>query len=159
MENKSTNALDSKFYKYLIITSVVTIVIAAYPVTIYASSLQLYSFVCGYIISLINALIGYKLNTMAFNRSVKSFMILVFGGMGIRLVIVMLLLLILLQFTSLDSMSLVGSVFFFYVLFISIEIYFLHIRQTMISKELHAAKDNQGKLKADENDTKADVQS
>lgn len=125
---------DSKFYKYIIIASIVTIAIAVYPVTVYASAIQLYSFVCGYLISLINALLGYKLNTMAFNKSVKSFMILVFGGMGIRLMIVSLLLLILLQFTSLDAMSLVGSVFFFYVLFITIEIYFLHTKQSMINR-------------------------
>ena len=88
----------------------------------------------GYIISLINAIIGYKLNTMAFNKPTKSFMVLVFGGMGIRLIVVMLFLVILIQFTALDSLSLVGSVFFFYTLFISIEIYFLHKIQRQVKK-------------------------
>lgn len=134
---------DSKFFKYIIIASLIAIVIAVYPVTIYASAVQLYSFVFGYLISLLNALLGYKLNTMAFNRSVKSFMILVFGGMGIRLMIVSLLMLILLQFTSLDAMSLVGSVFFFYVLFITIEIYFLHTKQTLLTKLAAAKKENE----------------
>lgn len=125
---------DAKFFKYIIIASLISIVAGIYPVTKYASDIQLYSFVSGYLISLLNALLGYKLNTMAFNRSVKSFMILVFGGMGIRLMIVCLLLLILLQFTQLEAMSLVGSVFFFYVLFITIEIYFLHTKQTLLNK-------------------------
>jgi hypothetical protein len=53
-------------------------------------------------------------------------MILVFGGMGIRLLIVIIFLLILIQFTSVDSLSLAASVFFFYTLFVSIEIFFLH---------------------------------
>lgn len=132
MSDKST---DSRFFKYIIVASLIVIVISVYPVTVYASKIQLYSFVCGYIISLINALLGYKLNTMAFNKSVKSFMVLVFGGMGIRLIIVILFLLILLQFTSLEAMSLTGSVFFFYALFISIEIYFLHTKQSMLNKQ------------------------
>lgn len=126
---------DSRFFKYIIIASLVVIVISVYPVTVYASKIQLYSFIFGYIISLINALLGYKLNTMAFNKSVKSFMVLVFGGMGIRLIVVILFLVILLQFTSLEAMSLTGSVFFFYVLFITIEIYFLHTKQTMLNKQ------------------------
>lgn len=61
-------------------------------------------------------------------------MMLVFGGMGIRLILVMLFLVILIQFTTLDSISLVGSVFFFYTLFISIEIYFLHKKQLQVKK-------------------------
>jgi hypothetical protein len=134
---------DAKFFKYTIIASLVTIVIAVYPVTQYASAVQLYSFVSGYLISLLNALLGYKLNTMAFNKSVKSFMVLVFGGMGIRLMMVSIILLILLQFTQLEAMSLVGSVFFFYVLFITIEIYFLHTKQTLINKLAAAKKENE----------------
>lgn len=126
---------DSRFFKYIISASLIVIIVSVYPVTVYASKIQLYSFICGYIISLINALLGYKLNTMAFNKSVKSFMVLVFGGMGIRLIIVILFLLVLLQFTSLEAMSLTGSVFFFYVLFITIEIYFLHTKQTMLDKQ------------------------
>lgn len=134
-QKKSDRVSDNKFIKYLIAASLIVIIIAIYPVTVYATQIQLYSFISGYLISLINALIGYKLNTMAFNKSVKSFMVLVFGGMGIRLIIVILLLLILLQFTSLEAMSLIGAVFFFYVLFISLEIYFLHKRQLALSKE------------------------
>lgn len=132
------------FFKYIAISSLLVIVLGAYPVWKYFTATQINSFVFGYIISLINAVIGYKLNTMAFSRPTKSFMVLVFGGMGIRLMVVLLLLLILIQFTSLDSFSLVGSVFFFYTLFISIEIYFLH------KKQLQAKKHNPDPIKTDQ---------
>jgi hypothetical protein len=115
-----------KFLKFLIFASIAAAVLSYYPVSVYAGKIQIYSFILGYIISLLNALLGYKLSLMAFNKSVKSFMILVFGGMGIRLLIVIIFLLILIQFTSVDSISLAGSVFFFYTLFVSIEIFFLH---------------------------------
>lgn len=135
---------NSAFFKYLAFSSFLVIIIASYPVWKYFDTVQINSFIYGYFISLINALIGYKLNTMAFNRSTKSFMVLVFGGMGIRMLIVMLLLVLLIQFTSLDSLSLVGSVFFFYTLFITIEIYFLH------KKQLQAKKHNFDPVKQDQ---------
>ena len=115
-----------KFLKFLIFASITAAALSYYPVSVYAGKIQIYSFILGYLISLLNALLGYKLSLTAFNRSVKSFMILVFGGMGIRLLIVIIFLLILIQFTSVDSISLAASVFFFYTLFVSIEIYFLH---------------------------------
>jgi hypothetical protein len=123
--------MDSKysfgrFVKLLLAVSLITFILAAYPVYTYASQVQIYSFAFGYLISLINALIGYSMSVKAFGKSVKSFMVMVFGGMGIRLLIVVIFLVLILQFTSLDSLSLTGSVFFFYTLFISLEIFFLH---------------------------------
>jgi len=126
---------DLIFLKYAAIISLILIAAASYPVYKYASEIQIYSFAAGYGISLLNALIGYKLNTMAFGKPTKSFMVLVFGGMGIRLLIVMLILLIILVYSSLDSMSLVGSVFFFYTIFIILEIYFLQKLQGQAKKD------------------------
>jgi hypothetical protein len=133
MLSKGTN--DLNFLKYAAIISIVIFAAAAYPVYKYASTVQIYSFAAGYGISLLNALIGYKLNTMAFARPTKSFMVLVFGGMGIRLLIVMMILLVILVYTNLDSMSLVASVFFFYTLFIILEIYFLQKLQSQAKKD------------------------
>lgn len=123
--------MDSKysfgrFVKLLLIVSLITFILAAYPVYVYASRVQIYSFALGFLLSLFNALIGYSMSVKAFGRSVKSFMVMVFGGMGIRLLIVIIFLVLILQFTSMDALSLTGSVFFFYTLFISLEIYFLH---------------------------------
>jgi hypothetical protein len=139
-----SNTKQPGFFRYIVISSLIVIVLSSYPVWKYFTVNQINSFVFGYIISLINAVIGYKLNTMAFSKPTKSFMVLVFGGMGIRLMVVLLLLLILIQFTTLDSISLVGSVFFFYTLFISIEIYYLH------KKQLQAKKHNPDPVKTDQ---------
>ncbi|HMT11211.1 MAG TPA: hypothetical protein PKA39_06260 [Ignavibacteria bacterium] len=126
---------DLNFLKYAAIISLILIAAASYPVYKYATEIQIYSFAAGYAISLLNALLGYKLNTMAFGKPTKSFMMLVFGGMGIRLLIVMLILLIILVYSPLDSMSLVGSVFFFYTVFIILEIYFLQKQQAQAKKD------------------------
>lgn len=128
---------SSEFRLYLktaALSSFVVLIIAIYPVMKYSDPVQINSFICGYIISFINGLLGFKLNAMAIGKSVKRFMILVFGGLGLRIIIVILLLLILLQFSIFEAISLLSSVFFFYILFMSIEIYFLHKKQTALKK-------------------------
>jgi len=116
---------DMMFLKYSLFLSVAVLLIAFYPVYVYASKIQIYSIITGYLISLLNIIIGYSLNRSALNKSVKSFMVIVFGSMGLRLIFVAIVLVILLTYTRLESMSLVSSVFFFYFLFVALEIYFL----------------------------------
>ncbi len=116
---------DVMFLKYAILLSLIVLLIAIYPVYKFASKIQIYSFITGYLISFINVVIGYSFNRTAISKSVKSFMVIVFGSMGLRLILVAIILVILLTYTQLDSMSLVSSVFFFYFLFVSLEIYFL----------------------------------
>lgn len=117
---------DPLFFKYVLIASVIVLIAAFYPVYVYASSLQIKSIIYGYLLSLINVLVGYGLTGIAFDKKVKSFMVIVFGGMVVRMFLVAVLLLVLLYIVQLDAWSLVASVFFFYFLFISIEIKFLY---------------------------------
>jgi len=129
-----------RFLKSIAVFSLITFIIAAYPLYKYNSGVQLYSILSGFFISLINALLGFRLNIMAFEKSMKSFMVLVFGGLGLRMIIVIIFLVILLQFSFFEPFSLIASVFFFYILFISIEIYFLHQKQLTLKtiKDKHS---------------------
>jgi len=124
---------DSSFFKIVLIASLVSFVIAAYPVKVYLSEIQIYSVICGYIISLANALAGYRLSEAALRRSSKVFFAFVFGGMGVRMLAVCIILLLLISFSQLDLTSLVGSVFGFYVMFMAIEIYCVHKMQILVS--------------------------
>jgi hypothetical protein len=125
---------DSAFIRYVLYASLIVFVAAYYPVNKYASSLQTSSIIYGYLISLVNVLIGYGLNGIAFEKKVKSFMVIVFGGMIARMLLVAGLLLILLYLAQLDAMSLTASVFFFYFLFIAIEIKFLYKKSSESKK-------------------------
>ena len=124
------------FLKYILVYSAVVLLIAIYPIFFFATKVQALSIAVGYIISFINVLIGYTLNKSALGKNTKSFMVMVLGGMGIRLMIVAILLVLLLNYTQLESISLVSSVFFFYFLFISIEIYFLLKKPGEMGKEV-----------------------
>ena len=126
MEKKN----EPHFLRSLLVVSVVSFLIASYPVLKYLNQLQTYSIISGYLVALINALLGYRLNKMAVNKPVKVFMALVFGGMGIRVLISAILLIVLLKIFNLDDITLLGSAFFFYFLFITIEIYYFHKLQT-----------------------------
>jgi hypothetical protein len=117
---------DFGFLKYVLIASIIVFVVASYPVYLYASPEQIKAIVYGYLISLVNVVIGFSLNNAALGRKTKSFMVMVFGGMLIRMLIVAVLLLALLYIARLEPVMLTASVFFFYFLFISIEIKFLH---------------------------------
>jgi uncharacterized membrane protein (UPF0136 family) len=129
---------DLNFIKHLVIASIIAFVLAVYPVYAYASKLQVYSIISGYVIGLLNALVGYKLNNLAFNKPVKSFMVIVFGGMGVRMMFIAITILILLYFAKLDEVSLVASVFFFYMLFVALEINYLHRKQLLNKKAISA---------------------
>lgn len=122
----ASTVTDSGFTKGIIAASLIVIVVCIYPISVYASQVQVYSFVCGYIIALLNALAGNRLNTLALSKPGKSFMVIVFGSMGLRMMFIVIFLVILIYFAKLDDFALVGSVFFFYIIFVSIEIFYLH---------------------------------
>lgn len=117
------------FFKIIFTASLVAVILLAYPAIKYAASVQIYSFIAGFLISLANAVLGFSLNEMAFKKSARSFVIIIVGGMGIRMIILGIFLVILLQFPVFELTSLVATVFFFYILYMSIEIYYLHYKK------------------------------
>jgi hypothetical protein len=131
LEKKS----EHSFFKNVLIASLLILLAASYPVKVYLSQVQIISIICGYFISLLNAFLGYKLNVMGINKPVKSFMVLVFGGMGLRILVLAILLLVLLRIAGLDEVSLVGSAFFFYIVFMALEVLYFHKRQSNIKTE------------------------
>jgi hypothetical protein len=117
--------LDLHFIRNIFIASIIVLIISAYPLYKYADINRINSIIVGYLISLFNILAGYGFNEMALNRNPKRFMVIVFGSLLIRLVVMSIILLILLTYSGLDSVYLVSSIFFFYFLFISLEIHYL----------------------------------
>jgi hypothetical protein len=117
--------LDLHFIRNIFTASIIVFIISVYPLHKYADINQINSIVVGYLISLFNILVGYGFNEMALSKNQKRFMVIVFGSLLIRLVVMSIILLILLTYTGLDTVYLVSSIFFFYFLFISLEIHYL----------------------------------
>jgi hypothetical protein len=114
-----------KFIKNVLIASFIVFLICVYPLSRYASGSQIISIISGYIISLINVILGYIMIQMALTKGTKSFMVIIFGGMLIRMMIVFIFLILLITYSNFDTTSLITSVFFFYFLFMGLEIYYL----------------------------------
>lgn len=125
-QNRKT---ETSFFKIIFFAIIAVIAVSIYPVIKYASIIQTYSFITGFIISLANAFMGYWLNDAALKRRNNVFMAMVFGGMGLRMIITAAVVILLISFSGLESVSLFSSVFFFYVLFMSIEIYYFNKKQ------------------------------
>jgi hypothetical protein len=117
--------LDLHFIRNILIATIIVFIISAYPLYKYANINQINSIFIGFLISLFNIIVGYGFNEMALNRNPKRFMVIVFGSLLIRLVVMSIILLILLTYSGLDSVYLVSAIFFFYFLFISIEMQYL----------------------------------
>ena len=115
-----------KYIKAILISAVIVILVSSVPVYLFYSPNQIYSFASGLVISLFNAMMGYFLNTAGLKKSNTVFMAYVFGGMGLRMMFIVICLLLLIAYSGVDKIALISSVIFFYFLFISIEIYFLN---------------------------------
>ena len=84
------------------------------------------SFVLAGVITYLNFLFGYTLMKFSYGKSDTIFLILIFGGMVIRLFMVLLLVLISLKFLDIKTGVFIFVIFFFYVFYLFIEILYLY---------------------------------
>lgn len=115
-----------KFLLYVFMLSLILTAILFYPLTLYKDFIQIKAVLAGYLISLISAVFGFLLNSSALHKSSKSFMVMVFGGMGLRLLLIIILAALLLGIFQLEALSFLGSVLFFYILFMLLEIFLIN---------------------------------
>ncbi len=104
----------------------IVILISSVPVFLFYTAEQIFAFAIGAVVSFINAITGFFMNTFALKKRMSVFMAYVFGGMGLRMLFIAIVLLLLTHHSNLDNIALISSVLIFYFLFISIEIYFLN---------------------------------
>ena len=106
------------------IVAAVVWVLGGYPVYYWGGGDVLIASVYGFGISLLNAMLGGWLSLWALDKSHQVFMQAVFGGMAIRLFIVLSLFFITIKLVELHVFGLTLTLFLFYVLFQFIEIRF-----------------------------------
>jgi hypothetical protein len=123
---------DLLFIRNLAAASFVILLLSFYPIYIYASNTQIISFLYGYVISMANVLTGFGLIELSMNKNIKRFMVILFGGMFIRIFLSAIVLVLILKYTGTDTTGLVGSFFFFYVIFTVMEMQFVHKKKTQI---------------------------
>jgi hypothetical protein len=84
------------------------------------------SFILAGVIAYLNFLSGYLFLKFSHNRSDNIFLIMIMGGMLLRLFMILLLVFISLKFLDIKTGVFIFVIFFFYVFYLLIEILYLY---------------------------------
>jgi hypothetical protein len=123
-----------RFPSYVFLTVAVVGAIALYPLIEYGRPEYYPGIIVGCIVSVVNVLIGYGTVEHAFDKSNDIFLKYVLGGMVIRLLGTVGAVFLLIFVYDYHIMSLVGSLFFFYFLFLIYEIIYYN-KKLILKKE------------------------
>ncbi len=100
------------------------LLLAAYP-AMQAGSEALTAVIIGAVLSTVNVLVGFLAIEYSFDKSHATFLKAVLGGMGIRIVVMLALLVLLIRYAGLPVVALVVSVLGFYVVFLVLELLYI----------------------------------
>lgn len=92
------------------------------------------SFLAGVAVSLTNFLLGFLSVEFAFDKSHTVFLKIVLGGMGIRMFLMALAVLVLIKGYDVDSLSLMFTLLGYYVVNLTLEIVFLQKKVSLKNK-------------------------
>jgi hypothetical protein len=104
----------------------------AYPMVRYGSPEILIAASTGALLSTINVFVGFLAIEYSFNRSYTTFLKTVLGGMGVRMALMLVALLVLIKAVGLHAVALTVSLLGFYVVFLVLEVLF--IQKKVITK-------------------------
>jgi hypothetical protein len=106
-------------------------------ITFYSSTLdpiQFYSLFFGFIFSTFNFVLGVLAIHFGFEKSDKIFLIIVFGGLVVRLFLMLILIVIALEFLFVRLNSFIFTTFIFYFYYLIVEIFILNQKKNFIIK-------------------------
>ena len=84
----------------------------------------------GDLLGFLNFTIGLLFIFLGINNSNKRFLISLFGGLLLRLIIMIFLVVVTLKFLEINEISFIFSLLFFYFLYVTIEIIYLNLRKS-----------------------------
>ena len=81
------------------------------------------------ILGTVNIVISFIILTVSYDKDIKGFMVNYFGGMGIRLLFLLLTIFLILKFMRIDIFVFILSLFVLFFVFQILEIYYIHSYQ------------------------------
>ncbi len=115
-----------KFPKQILLTLFVVGLLTYYPLTRFANQEVMNGVIAGMVLSVINVMMGYVAIEYSFNKSYTVFIQVVLGGVGIRLFFMVGMLLLLIGVFKFHPISIVGSLFGMYSIFLVLEVLYIH---------------------------------
>jgi len=122
------------FYFFSIIPVLFFISLVIFLMTKNLSSDLFFSLFYGFIFSTINFFLGVLSIHFGFEKSNKIFLIIVFGGLVIRLFLMFILIVIAIQFLFVRLNSFIFTTFIFYFYYLIVEIFILNQKKNLIIK-------------------------
>lgn len=122
------------FYFFSIIPVLFFISLVVFLITKNLESDLFFSLFYGFIFSTINFFLGVLSIHFGFEKSDKIFLIIVFGGLVIRLFLMFILIVIAIQFLFVRLNSFIFTTFIFYFYYLIVEIFILNQKKNLIIK-------------------------
>jgi hypothetical protein len=113
----------------LFVTMVIFVILTVLLIFSEISIILYKSLLFGALLSLLNFAIGFLLIKLSIRKSDKVFLTLLWGGLLFRLLILLSLVIITLNFLEINSYGFIFSIFFFYIFYLIIEILYLNLRR------------------------------
>jgi hypothetical protein len=117
--------IERRFPAQVAITLVSVSALAAYPLLRYGSADVIAAVVAGVFLSTLHVLLGFLTIEYAFDKSYTVFLKAVLGGMGLRLMLLVGVLLVLILVAGMHAVALTVSVMLLYLIYLILEILFL----------------------------------
>ena len=128
-----TKVIKNSFPLQIIILFFITFLLAIYPISHYFTVEVLVSTICGSLISIVNVFVGYGFIIYSINKPNSVFFKVVIGGMLIRMFFIGVLIVCLIKLLDINVYGLIASLFFYYFLFLVLEVLFLN--KKLLNKE------------------------
>jgi hypothetical protein len=87
------------------------------------------SILIGDLLAFVNFVIGILFVLWGINRSDKKFLVSLYGGLLLRLTLLLILLISTLIFLEINEISFIFSILFFYFFYVMVEIIYLNLRE------------------------------
>jgi hypothetical protein len=112
----------------ILLTVTAFIAVTVFYVTSLVSFQNFLSFLLGAVLSILNFLLGFLFLNYGIKKPDKIFMIIIWGGMTFRIILLLTLVFIILYFLEINTVTFIFSIFIFYIFYLFDEIFYLLIR-------------------------------
>ena len=125
--------IDWSFPKQVILALIIIGGLGAYPILRFGSRELMSAVLMGALLTTLNVLLGYAAIEYSMHKSMTTFFKIVIGGMGIRMLLLAIILVVLIKVFQFNVLYLISSIGIFYIVFLIIEILF--IQKKVYSKQ------------------------
>jgi hypothetical protein len=130
-----TTVRERRFPRQVALVVLIGAAVLAYPLLRFASPGVAVAAAAGAAMSTLNALLGYAAIEYAFGKSYTTFLKVVIGGMGVRMLAMLGIMLVLILAFRLPALPLTLSMLGFYMVYLVLEILFIQTKVMVKSRE------------------------